>query len=205
MKKQIGVLVLTLALVQMANAAITALEIAKRSQETVTVDALRGRSKEAIQVRHSEAVKSFSKVSGSSADIVANNLARRPELAETYVAMMIAERSTDASDKAFLADAKTIMSNFGTAKGVDKMTQQEVEVARKESASVVKFVEILPLLESYGDKAVAMRKSFADQIKNGATLNKALRTAATEVLGLKGRDLDTFMQDPANGLGSCKK
>lgn len=205
MKKQIGVIVLALALAQMAAAAITPMEIAKRSQEIVTVEALRGRSKEAIQVRNREAINMFSRVSGSSAEIVANNLARRPELAETYVAMIIAEKSTDASDKAFLADARIIMSNFGIAKGVDKMTQQQVEVARKESASVVKFVEILPLLESYGDKAVAMRKTFAEEVKQGATLNAALRTAATKELGLKGRDLDVFMQDPANGLGACKK
>jgi hypothetical protein len=205
MKKQVGVIVLALALAQMAAAAITPIEIAKRSQEIVTVEALRGRSKELIQVRNREAVNMFSKVSGSSAEIVANNLARRPELVETYVAMLIAEKSTDAADKAFLADARVIMSNFGTAKGIDKMTQQQVEVARKESASVVKFVEILPLLDSYSDKAVAMRKTFSEEIKNGATLNAALRTAATKELGLKGRDLDVFMQDPANGLGACKK
>ena len=206
MKKQVGILVFMLVAAQMSFAGRTAvesrIEFEKRVQAVeVTV---RSASERGQLQQDSTVIKLVNMVKGDLAKL-SKALVKQPELVKTLVFIedVNANRSSKNELQKRAADAASdIMSVYGTAKNLTKEGQAD---AQAETKSVQRMAEIASSTPEMGEKAVRVLEVMADGIlKGGLSANKALRKAATEVLGLKGKELETFMRDPENGLGNCK-
>lgn len=206
MKKQMGVIVLALTLAGAAIAApnIRSIDIETRmAKERISKAAFEGKTKQEILKESGTHINEFSKLVGQSPDIVAQNLARNPELLETYVYADMVTKTSDvsATDKQNAQNAKDILSNYGIAKG---LKAEDMVDAKAEAPAVQKMTVLFSRLPAYGPKAVEMGRVFALEAKSGLSLNKALRSSAKRVLGLDGEALEKFMKDPKEGLGNCK-
>ena len=206
MKKQIGVIVLALTLSSAAFAAknITALDIQTRmAKDHIKRSAFEGKTSQEIIAQNGTHLGVFAKAVGSTAEIVAKNLSRRPDLIEAYMFVDMVQKSSDvtATDKKLAEYGQTILGNYGLAKGIKA---EDMAVAKMEAPAVQKFVELLPYLSAMGPKAVEMARVLSVHTADGKSLNEGLRLAASEVLGLKGAELLKFMRDPKEGLANCK-
>ncbi len=207
MKKQVSVIVMVIAVAQMVFAAgnIKMIDIEQKlAAKNIAKSAFIGKNPDQILKQSGTHINAFAKSVGSSPELVAQNLSRKPELVEAYmyVDMVKSDSNATAVDKRNAENGAVILSSFGIAKGVNAA---DMAAAKLESPSVTKFVELIPRLATYGDKAVQMGDVFAMEVKAGLSKNKALRSAARRVLGLEGAALDKFMRDPVEGLGNCNK
>ncbi len=206
MKKQIGVIVVALTLASGAIAAsnIKPIDIQTRmAKERISRSAFEGKTSQEILSQSGTHLGVFAKAVGSTPEIVAKNLSRRPDLLESYMFVDMVQKSSDvtAADKQLAEHGRIILGNYGLAKGVKA---EDMAVAKMEAPAVQKFAELLPYLSAMGPKAVEMAKVLAGHTTDGKALNEGLRLAASEVLGLKGAELLKFMRDPKEGLANCK-
>ena len=207
MKKQVGILVFMLVAAQMAFSA-TVSENTRRIETENRVSAAKVAVRTAAergQLEQDSTVRRLVTVVNGDLGKLSKAIVKQPELVRTLdfidsVQSKPSER-TDLERRA--ADAgKDFMGNYGVSKNLTKEGQAD---AIAESKAVQRFAEIISYLPSFGEKAVRVLEAASEGVtKKGLSMNKALRNAAVEVLGLKGKEIETFMKDPNEGLGNCK-
>jgi hypothetical protein len=205
MKKQVGILVFMLVAAQMALAGRTGQEVRDFENRVKSVEiSIREVTNSKDLKKDSVALKLIEMVKGDVPKLF-NALKKQPELAKTLVFIEEVNQkgsSATAEEKRVAQAATDIMSVYGTAKNLTKEGQAD---AQAETKAVQRFAEILSNIPAYGEKAVKVAEKMADGvIRGGLSANKALRKAVSEELGLSGKELETFMKDPENGLGNCK-